>query len=87
MYATADLVDAREAILQSCALPFRSFGGATFSSGDWLYADEDGLRGEPEGADPAVTQVPSLRAEGEATPGRTTQSCQVALGVASLRSQ
>ena len=27
MYATADLVDAHEAILQSCALPFRSYGG------------------------------------------------------------
>ena len=27
MYATADLVDAHEAILQSCALPFRRYGG------------------------------------------------------------
>ncbi len=27
MYATADLVDAHESILQSCALPFRRYGG------------------------------------------------------------
>ena len=27
MYATADLVDAHEAILQSCAVPFRRYGG------------------------------------------------------------
>ena len=29
MFATADLIDAHEAILQSCDLQFRDFGGRT----------------------------------------------------------
>lgn len=33
MVATSDLVDAHEALLQSCALPFRSFGGRVRFSG------------------------------------------------------
>lgn len=70
MYATADLVDAHEAILQSCALPFRRYGGRARFGGPvrTLRTFEDNARlkqlvsGPGDGAVLVVDGGGSLRA-------------------------